>query len=181
MRLARRRLRLGGTVPAFLALLAQPASVQGPAPQCAALRAITNADSRDFADLRIAPGHALTVDGLSDDAFGFPLPENCVIGVTPDVIDIACWWPNGGFEAASALFRQLFAQAATCLSATLTPASGPQPHGEARALLESRTRLQFANGATTLRILLVESAGAGPNHYVLLSAEHEIGATSGEE
>ena len=181
MRLARRRLRNGGTFPVLLALLATPASAQGPAPQCAALRAITNADNRDFADLRIATGRALSIDRLGDDAFGFPVPDNCSIGTAADVVDIACWWPNGGFEAASDLFRQLFAQAATCLSATLTPASGPLPHGEARALLESRTRLQFANGATTLRLSLVESAGAAADHYVLLSVEHEFGATSDEE
>jgi hypothetical protein len=145
--------------------------------QCRTIRALTNMDGRRFADLSIrVGGDPFRLDIAAGRSAPLPAPKDCSFALDADDVDISCIWRPEGYEANVQLFDSLLARFRQCLGEVLTPPSGPQPYGDARALRDSTTTLPTAGGETRLSLFLIESPATpqlASYHYVTMSVAYE--------
>lgn len=145
--------------------------------QCRTIRAMTNADGRNFADLDFGiarnPYRMIVRAGRGD---ALPTPKNCDFSVEANDVDMDCDWLPGDYAAAAALYDSLFARFQQCLGGRLTAPSGPSAYGNWIALRRSTTALAMERGETTIDLLLIEAAGTAETpayHYISLSMSHQ--------
>ena len=152
-----------------LALAALPASAIAQ-DQCRPIRALTNADGRNFTDLSLGVGrdpYRMRVRAGGEELS--PTPENCDVSADAGEVSLSCTWRPGDYAATAALFDQLFGRFQQCLGGQLAAASGPESYGSARALRQSETELTQGGGQTMLGLFLIE---LGTHHYITLSVSH---------
>jgi len=169
-------LRLGPA--AAVAALAMSPAVAAAQDQCRAIRAMTNADGRKFADLQIgiARSYGITVRGGRGEAL--PTPKDCDVSADAESVDLSCTWLPGSYEATAAFYESLFARLQSCLGGRLAAPSGPRPHGGFVALRQSETALATDGGETTVTLALIEAPegeGVPAYHYVRLAVSHMAG------
>lgn len=168
-------MRRTGLAVLALALVAMPATAAAQ-DSCRAIRALTNADGRHFADLVLGVARGpqrMSVRAGRDQLT--PAPENCDISADADDVDVSCYWRAGDYAATSALFDQLLNRFQECLGGRLEAAHGPAAYGDARALRQSETRLALGGGETSIGLFLIESpntAQVASYHYITVSVSH---------
>lgn len=166
--------RAAAVVLAF-ALAAMPASAVAQ-DQCRLIRALSNADGRDFAGLGFSVGrnpYRMSVRAGGEELS--PAPENCDVSADADDVSFSCTWRPADYATAAALFDQLFGRFQQCLSGQLAAPSGPEPYGDARAMRQSQTDLRQDGGETSLALFLIEAGQTAETpayHYITLSVSH---------
>jgi hypothetical protein len=160
-----------------LALVAMPAMAAAQS-QCRAIRALTNADGRGFADLSIGVArNPLRVTVRIGREEALPTPESCDLDVDPDDVDLTCYWRPGDYSATNALFDTLIARLQQCLDGRLTPPSGPTSYGSTTWLRRSSTDLRTEGGVTQIDLSLIETPDAvhsPAHHYISLSVSYDV-------
>jgi len=170
------RARRLGLVVSAAALMMTPtiAAAQDP---CRTIRAMTNADGRNFADLAFGIArdpYRMSVRAGRGDVL--PTPKNCDLSADANDVDLACDWTPGDYAATTALYDSLVARFQQCLGGRLTAPSGPSAYGNATALRRSSTALAMSRGETRIDLALIESAHTAETpayHYVSLSISHQ--------
>jgi hypothetical protein len=156
-----------------LTLVAMPAMAAAQN-QCRAIRALTNADGRRFADLSIGVANnpfRLTVRSGREEAL--PAPGSCSIDGDPDDIDLTCYWRPGDYGATNALFDTLFARLQQCLDGRLTPTR----YDTTTWLRKSDTELRTEGGVTRIDLSLIETPDtehSPAHHYISLSVTYDV-------
>ena len=168
-------MRRRAAVVLALALPAMPASAVAQ-DQCRLIRALTNADGRNFADLSLGVGrnpYRMSVRARGEELS--PAPENCDVSADADDVSFSCTWRPGDYAAASTLFDQLLGRFQQCLGGQLAAPSGPEPYGDALAIRQSETELRQGTGETSLALFLIEARQTEETtayNYITLSVSH---------
>lgn len=139
--------------------------------RCRTVRALTNLDGRNFADLEIRIARPFGVIVRSGQGDPLPTPQNCEVAAESDAVDLECYWRPGDYALATSLYDDLFSRLQECLGGSLASPTGPLPHGsQSIALRSSLNTLPAAGGHTEVTLRLIETAGAIPaHHYIVLS------------
>jgi hypothetical protein len=161
----------------LMSLAAAPAAQAGA--QCDDLRALTNADGRNFAGLSFGIArkpYRLTI--RTGKNIALPTPENCDMNADEESVGFTCYWRPGDPAASATAYDALFARFSACLSG-IQPYAGPSDYGGATALRRSTSTIAVPGGKTEVDLVLIESApsDAYPIYqYITLSIVHEVGA-----
>lgn len=162
---------------ALLLLSLTAAPVAQAEAQCDDLRALTNADGRNFADLSFGVArkpYRLTI--RTGKNIALPTPENCDMSVDEESVDLTCYWRLGDSAATATMYDTLFARFSACLSG-IQPYAGPSDYGGATALRRSTSTIAVPGGETEVDLVLIESAAtdAYPAYqYINLSVTHRV-------
>ncbi len=150
---------------------------------CRTIRALANADRRDFADLRLAmgPDSGVSLSARSRPADLEPADE-CRLSREGDRRDLSCRWRFADRAQALAFFEPLLERMGRCLGTGLTQVE-IEGAGADRAATRSHQALITASySQTRVELSVIEPAGAtdeGPagfaQHVVQLSVEFEQG------
>ncbi len=174
------------TVPvraiAALLLIAAPLPALAAARDCATIRAITNADGRDFADLRIAfgpgAGVLLGVGGARPD---LPAAAACDVSAENVTKDLSCRWTFVNEATAAAFFDPLLARMQRCLPDGLPPAEIATQIPGWRLIRNHETLVAAPYSQTKVTLALVDARREGGiamsmgDYLVALTVEFEQG------
>lgn len=173
----------GATVLAgALLMIILPSQALAQQAGCRTIRAITNADRRDFADLRIGVGSgALTLRAGSRTA-DLEGPAECAISSVHDQRSIDCRWRFFDQAQAAAYYEPLLTRMRACLADTMQQGEIPARTDGWLVTRRHEALLAAEYSQTKVALSLVDATGrsdpqATPNsnHYVQLTVEFEQG------
>jgi hypothetical protein len=150
---------------------------------CRTIRALTNADRRDFADLRIAigPDSGVSLRTRSREA-ELEAADECRLSREGDRRDLSCRWRFPDRAQALAFFEPLLARMSRCLGTGLTETevAGIAPGREATRRHQALITAPYSQ--TRVELAVIEPAGTAgegpagfPSHVVQLTVEFEQG------
>jgi len=149
---------------------------------CRTIRAMTNADRREFADLAIGLGpSALTLRGRSR-AGDLEGPNECELSSENVIRDLDCRWRFYGEAEAIAFYEPLLARMRACLAEGMTEAEIATRTPGWQIMRRHETIVAAEYSQTKVELSLVDAtrrsdAEATPNanYYVQLTASFEQG------
>ena len=157
-------------------MLALPLAIVPAAAQtrddCRAIRALTNADGRRFADVSLGIARApyrvsLGIRGVE----ALPSPESCNLGVYTDEVVIRCTWMGGHDISAGMTYDRVFAVLNRCLT-------GISPSTElsyaAPAVRRSQSKIPTLDGVTEIDLQQIASAQDLVFEYVSLEIRYQV-------
>lgn len=168
------------TLPAAL-LLSMPAFAAER--DCRTIRALANADRRDFADLRLAMGPDSGVSlGTRSRRAEIEAADECRLSREGDRRDLSCRWRFADRSQALAFFEPLLDRMGRCLGTLLSPAEAEGiPAGEA-ALRSHQVLIAAPFSHTRIDLAVIEPAGETDDassgfarHVVRLTVQFEQG------
>ncbi|MDF7776494.1 hypothetical protein P1X14_14660 [Sphingomonas sp. AOB5] len=174
---ARNKARRRRIAPALLVLSLVAVPVAHAQEKCDDLRALTNADGRNFAGVSFGIArkpYRLTIRAGKDSSL--PTPENCDFSADGDRVDLSCHWQGGDPSAMAAMYDAMFSRFSACLTG-IQPYSGPSNYGGATAKRRSTSTIKVPGGETEVDLVLIEAAGTdsyASYQYITLSITHEV-------
>lgn len=159
----------------ILSLIAAP--VAHAQEKCDDLRALTNADGRNFAGVSFGIARKpYRLDIRAGKQGALPTPENCDFSADGDNVDLSCHWRGGDSVATAVMYDAMFSRFSACMKG-IQPYSGPSDYGGATAMRRSTSTLSVPGGETEVDLVLIESApsDAYPVYqYVTLSIAYTV-------
>jgi hypothetical protein len=119
-----------GRLAASLVLGAMPAQLAAQDRDCRTIQAMTNADGRDFADLRFGIGRPGISVRAGRGELGFANPEGCDLRSASDDASVSCQWHFADYTAAQAFYGQFLDRLRACLPIEVpqVPNNSSQPN-----------------------------------------------------
>ena len=150
---------------------------------CRTIRALTNSDRRDFADLRLAmgPDSGVSLRTRSHQA-ELEAADECRLSREGDRRDLSCRWRFADRAQALAFFEPLLARMGRCLGTGLTQAEATGITPGREAMRSHQALITAPYSQTRVELAVIEPAGAtdegaaGFARYVVqLTVEFEQG------
>jgi hypothetical protein len=146
----------------LLATTALPAEAQALARECRAVRALTNGDGRNFADLNFeAQPRARLALRVSRRHAVVATAQTCESNIAEDSSEIECEWPFPDYVAAAGFYDGLLDRLRVCLGqavaeAEADEADGDPTPGQRRDLRANQDEFTLTRWHTELELSLVE-------------------------
>ena len=175
-------IRRGWLALAGALLVILPAQAIAQRSGCRTIRALTNADGRDFADLNLGLGSAALTVRAGSRASDLEGPNACDISSENVLRDLDCRWRFYGEAEAIAFYEPLLARMRTCLAEGMTEAELPTRTEGWLVMRRHEAILGAEFTQTKVELSLVDAtrrsdpaATPNANYYVQITVSFEQG------